>query len=81
MPIKEFVALVVEGPNVVEKCRKIVGNTDSLVAEPGTIRGDYGDGRIIAENLVHASDSKESAEREILIYFPYFFNGRQADED
>ena len=76
MTYAPVIALVLKGPNVVEKCRKLVGSTNSLEAEPGTIRGDFGDGEIIYQNLVHASDSKESAEREILIYFPHFFNER-----
>ncbi len=61
------VAAVVEGPRAVEAVRAMVGATDPLKAAPGTIRGDLG--LTIEENLVHASDSLDSARREIAIYF------------
>ena len=60
-------AMVWEGDNVIATVRTITGATDPLKTEPGTIRGDVGgfNGR----NSVHASDSKESAEREIALWF------------
>ncbi len=62
-------ALVVEGPeDTVEIVRTLMGPTDPSTAPPGTIRGDYG--TQITENLVHGSDSRASAEREIAIFFP-----------
>lgn len=61
------VAAVVEGPRAVDAIRSLVGATDPLKAAPGTIRGDFG--LVIEENLVHASDSVASAEREIAVYF------------
>ncbi|MGC5626715.1 nucleoside-diphosphate kinase [Georgenia sp. Z1344] len=64
-------AAVVEGRRVIEGVRSIVGATDPTVAAPGSIRGDLGhegEGKVI-ENLVHASDSVESAEREIGLWF------------
>ncbi|NLM43665.1 MAG: nucleoside-diphosphate kinase [Clostridiales bacterium] len=64
----EVCALVIEGENVIEAVRKINGATDPLNAEPGTIRGRYALSK--SENAVHASDSIESAEREIKIWFP-----------
>ncbi|MEW2517959.1 nucleoside-diphosphate kinase [Actinacidiphila alni] len=62
------VALVVEGERVVEGVRTLAGPTDPIAAAPGSIRGDFG--TIVRENLIHASDSEESAEREIKIFFP-----------
>lgn len=73
-PLMEFmssgpvVALVVEGERVVEGVRALAGPTDPIAAQPGSIRGDFG--TIVRENLIHASDSEESAEREIKIFFP-----------
>lgn len=61
------VAAVVEGPSAIEVVRKMVGVTDSLQAEPGTIRGDFGCSQQM--NLVHASDGPDSAGREIEIFF------------
>lgn len=63
------VALVLEGPeNTWEVVRSMMGATNPLKAAPGTIRGDYG--TLFTENLVHGSDSLESAQREIGIFFP-----------
>jgi len=71
------VALCIEGHGAIEKIRLMCGSTAPLNAAPGTIRGDYSFdsyglsdslGRAI-QNLIHASDSKESAEREIKIWF------------
>jgi nucleoside-diphosphate kinase len=64
------VALVVEGERVIEGVRALAGPTDPIAAAPGSIRGDYG--TIVRENLIHASDSEESAERELKIFFPDF---------
>ncbi|HEY8464001.1 MAG TPA: nucleoside-diphosphate kinase [Bacillota bacterium] len=61
-------AMVIEGDNVVQIVRKINGATDPAVAEAGTIRGRYALSK--SENVVHASDSVASAEREIKIWFP-----------
>ena len=65
---KKIVAMVLYGRSAVKVVRKLIGSTDPVEAEPGTIRGDYG--LDITENLVHASDSKESFEREVKILFP-----------
>ncbi|MBC3842356.1 nucleoside-diphosphate kinase [Streptacidiphilus sp. 4-A2] len=73
-PLMEFmgsgpsVALIVEGESVIEGVRALAGKTNPLEAGPGTIRGDYA--TITRENLIHASDSDSSAEREIKIFFP-----------
>ena len=63
-----LVALVVEGPNAVTGTRRLMGVTNPVEATPGSIRGDYA--LEIGENLVHGSDSPESATREIGIFFP-----------
>jgi nucleoside-diphosphate kinase len=57
----------VEGERAVPVLRSIMGPTDPALAPPGTIRGDFG--LIITENLVHGSDSPESAERELKLFF------------
>jgi len=61
------VLMVVEGKNAVQEVRKINGATNPLDAQPGTIRGDFA--QDIGRNVVHGSDSVESAQREIEIYF------------
>lgn len=61
------VALVIEGPGAVAVMRTMMGSTNGREAAPGTIRGDFGASRQM--NLIHGSDSLESAEREIGIYF------------
>ncbi|MGR4879050.1 nucleoside-diphosphate kinase [Streptomyces sp. LARHCF249] len=63
-----IVALVVEGERVIEGVRQLAGPTDPIAAAPGSIRGDFG--TIVRENLIHASDSEESAERELKLFFP-----------
>jgi nucleoside-diphosphate kinase len=73
-PLVEFMAsgpvlaLVVEGERVIEGVRALAGPTDPIAAPPGSIRGDYG--TVVRENLIHASDSEESAIRELKIFFP-----------
>ncbi len=61
------VAMVVEGKEAVKVVRTLVGATNPVEASPGTIRGDFG--MDIGRNVVHASDSLESAEREISLFF------------
>jgi nucleoside-diphosphate kinase len=61
------VALVVEGPGAVGVMRTMLGPTNGRDAPPGTIRGDYGQSRQM--NLIHGSDSREAAAREIPLYF------------
>lgn len=64
-----LIAGVVEGPRAVDAWRQLAGGTDPVAkAEPGSIRGDYA--TEVAANVVHGSDSVESAEREIGIWFP-----------
>lgn len=73
-PLREFatsgplVALVLEGDEAIAVVRHLHGATDGRKAEPGTIRGDFSLSN--RENLVHASDSEESAAREIALWFP-----------
>ena len=64
----EVCALIIEGGNAVNIVRRINGATDPITAEAGSIRGRYGVSK--TENSVHASDSAESAEREIKLWFP-----------
>ena len=76
-PLMEFmasgpiVAMVAEGERVIEGFRKLAGATDPTTAEPGTIRGDLArdQGIKVVQNIVHGSDSPESASREIKIFF------------
>ncbi len=63
-----LVALVAEGPRVIEAFRSLAGATNPIAAAPGTIRGDHA--LQVTENVVHGSDSPESAAREIKIFFP-----------
>ena len=65
-------AMVVEGQRVIEGFRSLAGATDPTVAAPGTIRGDLGRdwGEKVQQNIVHGSDSPESAAREIGLWFP-----------
>ena len=73
-PLKEFmtagplVALVLAGDGVIEVVRAMIGSTDGRTAAAGTIRGDFSLSN--RENLVHASDSPESAKRELALWFP-----------
>lgn len=76
-PLVEFMlsgpvlAAVFEGGRVIEGFRSLAGTTDPTTAAPGTIRGDFGRdwGTAVQQNLVHGSDSPESAAREIGIWF------------
>ncbi len=65
-------ALVAEGQRVIEGFRSLAGATDPTAAAPGTVRGDLGRdwGAPVQQNLVHGSDSPESAAREIALWFP-----------
>lgn len=62
------VLMVLESDNVIDVIRRMVGDTDGQTAASGTIRGDYSLSK--AENVIHASDSVASAEREIKHFFP-----------
>jgi len=76
-PLLEFmssgpiVAMIAEGNRVIEGFRSLAGATDPTVAAPGTIRGDLArdQGTKVVQNIVHGSDSPESATREIAIFF------------
>ena len=73
-PLIEFitsgplVAAVAQGPRAIETWRAMMGPTDPVKAPSGTVRGDFG--LLVTENLVHGSDSPESAAREIALFFP-----------
>jgi len=62
------VVAIIQGEGCIGGLRYIMGNTDPLEAAPGTIRGDYATN--VTMNLIHGSDSPESAEREIELFFP-----------
>ncbi len=66
-----IVAMILEGRSAVKVVRLLIGATDPVEAAPGTIRGDFA--LDITENMVHASDSPESFEREARLLFPEFF--------
>ena len=63
-----LVAAVLEGPEAVKAARQVIGATNPIEAATGSIRGDFA--LEIGENMVHGSDSDESATREIGIFFP-----------
>ena len=77
-PLVEFmlsgpiIAVVASGDRVIEGFRSLAGATDPTAAAPGTIRGDLARdcGVGVTKNIVHGSDSRESAEREIALWFP-----------
>lgn len=62
------VLMAIEGVDIVEVVRRMVGDTLGRTANPGTIRGDFSMSQSF--NLVHASDSPEAAERELALFFP-----------
>ncbi|MHC4471159.1 MAG: nucleoside-diphosphate kinase [Planctomycetota bacterium] len=69
----------VRGLHAIEVCRRLLGKTFGYEAEPGTIRGDFGNSKSM--NLVHASDSPESARKELALFFESYelFDSERAD--
>jgi len=63
-----LVAMVLEGESAVQAARQVIGATDPLQSAPGSIRGDYAIS--VGQNMVHGSDSTESAAREVALFFP-----------
>jgi nucleoside-diphosphate kinase len=63
-----LVAMVLEGEKAVEAARQVIGATNPLQAAPGSIRGDFA--IEVGQNMVHGSDSPESAAREVGLFFP-----------
>ncbi len=63
-----LVAMVLEGESAVEAARQVIGATNPLQAAPGSIRGDYAVS--VGQNMVHGSDSADSAAREVALFFP-----------
>jgi nucleoside-diphosphate kinase len=76
-----IVAIILEGINVIEMVRNMMGKTDPQKAELGTIRGDYG--QFIGRNIIHGSDSKDTAKFEINLWFKpeEISNYKRIDED
>lgn len=64
----DVIVAKVTGPEAISVLRALMGATDPAKADPGTIRGDFG--KEITQNLVHGSDSPESAKRELELFFP-----------
>ena len=62
-----LVAMVLEGPRAIEAARQVIGATDPVQASPGSIRGDLA--IEVGQNMVHGSDSPESAAREVGLFF------------
>jgi nucleoside-diphosphate kinase len=63
-----LVAMVLEGHEAVKAARQVIGATNPLEAAPGSIRGDFA--LEVGKNMVHGSDSNESADREAALFFP-----------
>jgi nucleoside-diphosphate kinase len=63
-----LVAMVLEGDHAIVAARQVIGATNPLEAAPGSIRGDFA--LLVGQNMVHGSDSPESATREIALFFP-----------
>jgi nucleoside-diphosphate kinase len=63
-----LVAMVLEGENAVAAARQVIGATNPVEASPGSIRGDFAIS--VGQNMVHGSDSAESATREVGLFFP-----------
>jgi nucleoside-diphosphate kinase len=68
-----LVAMVLEGEQAVTAARQVIGATNPLEASPGSIRGDYA--IAVGENMVHGSDSDQSASREVALFFPNLGSG------
>ncbi len=62
-----IVPMVVQGPDAISRMRKLIGNTNPALAEQGTIRRDFG--MSVMENVIHASDNPQSADRELRVFF------------
>ncbi|UCG69957.1 MAG: nucleoside-diphosphate kinase [Thermoplasmata archaeon] len=75
------VAMVIEGPNAISVVRNMMGKTDPQESAPGTIRGDFG--LFTGKNIVHGSDSENSAKREIGLFFKdeEFVSYEKCDEE
>jgi nucleoside-diphosphate kinase len=71
-----LVAMVLEGDSAVEAARQVIGATNPLQAAPGSIRGDLA--IAVGQNMVHGSDSPESAERESALFFPELYEAARA---
>jgi len=76
-----IVAMILEGPDAVKKVRKLIGKTNPVEADAGTIRGDFA--LTISRNVIHAADSKERAEYEMKIIFKddEIVSYKRVDED
>ena len=71
-----LVAMVLEGESAIKAARQVIGATNPLQAAPGSIRGDLA--IAVGQNMVHGSDSPESAERESALFFPELYEAARA---
>ena len=71
-----LVAMVLEGDQAVAAARQVIGATNPMDAAPGSIRGDFA--IAVGQNMVHGSDSPESADREAALFFPELFQAAHA---
>ena len=69
---EHVIAMIVEGPEAVKNVRRLCGPTEPASAPPGTIRGDWAEEYPSYKNVIHASDSQESADREMDLFFSPF---------
>lgn len=75
------IAMIVEGDDAIKRVRDLIGATNSKDALPGTIRGDYGDKTNCTYNVIHGSDSAESAANEIARFYPELMDmSKEPDE-
>jgi nucleoside-diphosphate kinase len=74
MTANECYAFILQGENAIQNSRKLIGATDPAKAAEGTLRGDFKEAKSKSYNVVHGSDSPESAKREIVLIFPKLSN-------
>jgi len=75
----DVVAMAIQGEEAVSVVRTLMGATDPKKSAPGTLRGDFG--LEMSENIVHGSDSEQSAARELALYFPHLDNSQPRGEE
>lgn len=76
----DVVIMILAGKNAVMGWREIMGATDSSKAEPSTLRHEFGSRTTLADNVVHGSDSRQAADREIRLFFPQAISLLNAEE-
>jgi nucleoside-diphosphate kinase len=66
----EVIAMALRGKDIIGRWRRMLGSTNSLLADAGTLRGEYGSRIVVADNVAHGSDSVAAARRELAHFFP-----------